>query len=614
MTVNRTLNRSSLVPCWRCCWLRADTRRHAPFTAVRQLTSQRPRPRAAERGSPTTSSSQGSSNRQTAAASVTASQSIKPTTSLNSLASASLTPASPLLRTSPAQLSSSVLSWGSGAFGGLGCSSYRPHISPTLVPALSALPSAVTSVSSGWTHNLAITASGGLYMWGYKPFLRSLSFTAKLHNRFPSLLASLQSLNLGRLTLSNADTTPTAAPHFGHSLHAVSASCGGDYAAIVTSDQRLFTVGSGFFGQLGRSSAVTDTITLQPREVERLTAEGVRVKAVSCGFHHMLVLADDGTVYVCGKHDHGALGIGRVVKEGKRLFYPHLVPHTSHSPTALLSLDPNDERRTVSSLPTPPAYIGEVVQVSAGMKHSLLLTRDGRVYAAGHNQFGQCGFTPLDITSLPASATTTPTASTASSASSFLSLSSFTRISALRHERIVYVSAGQHHSLFVTVDGRVLACGLNQQGQCGPASPLASTQRQSSSASSYTARSFLCVSTPHSLLLPVDFHCVRAVAGFYDTALLGRDGRLFWCGGRMRQQQNEGSSQGSLGAVVELMAGQRVLDVSFGLVHSLLLTEHSDIAGRSSAHQPFDTTTPRVACERSTSRPSHDSSVRPGWY
>ena len=501
-----------------------------------------------------------------------------------------------------------MLSWGSGAFGGLGCSSYHPHASPTLVPALSSLSSPVTSVSSGWTHNLAITQGGGVLQWGYKPFLRSLSFTAKLHNRFPSLLASLQSLSLGRLTLSNADTTPSALPHFGDSVRAVSASCGGDYAAIVTSDQRLFTLGSGFFGQLGRSSAVADTIASEPREVERLREEGVRVLQVSCGFHHMLILADDGRVYVCGKHDHGALGIGRIINEGKRLFFPHLVPQTAQSPATLLSLDPNGERRTLSSLPLPSTFIGEVVQVSAGMKHSLLLTRDGRVYAAGHNQFGQCGFSPLDITSLPASSATT--VSTASSASSFLSLSTFTRVSALKHDRIVHVSAGQHHSLFVTADGRVLAAGLNQQGQCGSHSLLTSTERHSSSASSYTARAFRCVSTPQPLPLPAGFHCVRAVAGFYDSALLGRDGRLLWCGGRMRQQP-EDSGAGPPGTVVELMAGQRVADVSFGLVHSLLLTEQSR-SGSAASSQEIQARSSNG--ERAGSQSKADTTTRPNWY
>ena len=584
---------------------------------MRHLSDQHQRSRPAGREPASSSAAQSGVNRQTASASHTAYKPARTKTPRHSPAAASLpsSASAPLSATLPAPVSTSVLSWGSGAFGGLGCSSYRPHTSPTLVPALWSLPSPVSAVSSGWTHNIALTAAGELYMWGYKPFLRSLSLTAKLHSRFPSLLASLQSLNLGRFTLSNADTTPTAVPRFGSTLHAVSASCGGDYAAIVTSDQRLFTVGSGFFGQLGRSSALADTMASEPREVERLREEGVRVKAVSCGFHHMLILAEDGRVYVCGKHNHGALGIGRVVKEGKRLFYPHLVPQTSQAPDALLSLDPNpkDERRTLSSLLFPSAFIGEVVQVSAGMKHSLLLTRDGRVYAAGHNQFGQCGFSPLDIASLSSSTAHTSAVSSPSSASSFLSLNTFTRVSALKHERVVYVSAGQHHSLFVTADGRVLACGLNQQGQCGPASSLTSTQRQSSSASSYTARTFVCIPTPQPLPLSAAFHCVRAVAGFYDSALLGRDGRLMWCGGRMRQQPDD-SSQGSVGSVVELMAGRRVHDVSFGLVHSLLVTEEPGAAGLNNAHAALDERVRGDASEKGANKRGHDGSAQPSWY
>ena len=407
-----------------------------------------------------------------------------------------------------------------------------------------------------------------MYHWGYKPFLRSLSLTAKLHNRVPNFLASLQSLNLGRFTLSNAVTTPTPLSAFA-SNPAVRLSCGGDAAAIVDAEGRLWTFGSGFFGQLGHSPSLSDSLLRQPKLVDSLVRAGVRVRDVACGFNHTLVLAEDGSVYVCGKHDHGALGIGRVNKEGKRLFFPHLVPSTATSPSAPLSLDPAevaDPNKTVASLLPAPQSIGEVVQVSAGMKHSLLLTRDGRVYASGHNQFGQCGFSPLDV-----SGVALPSSSAPSSASTFLSLSTFTRVSALRHERIMQVSAGQHHSLFLSDSGRVFACGLNQQSQCGQASAL-STLRHSSALSAYTQKQFECVAEPREVELGESFHCVKVVAGFYDSAMVGRDGRLRWWGGRMKQTGERGNVEG-------VMAGQRVRDVSFGLVHSLLLTEEEEREG-----------------------------------
>ena len=488
----------------------------------------------------------------------TPTQPVAPPSPLTLSKAASTSPTFP-----PSLSHSSVSSWGSGAFGGLGCSSYRPHPSPTVVPSLSFLPSPVISLASGWTSNLALTGDGSLYHWGYKPFLRSLSFTAKLHNRVPNILSAFQSLNLGRWTLSNAITTPSPLAPFSPSQPAVRISCGGDYAAVVDAEGRLWTFGSNFFGQLGHSQALTDALVNEPKVVQALVDAGLRVKEVACGFHHLLILTEEGSVYVCGKHDHGALGLGKIYKEGKRLYYPHLVPGTALSASSRLSLDPTEGQHTVASLIPPPHPIGEVVQVSGGMKHSLLLTREGRVYASGHNQFGQCGFSPLDI-----SATSSTSPSSPASASTFLSLSTFTRVSALRHERIIAVSAGQHHSLFLSSTGRVFACGLNQQGQCGQ-SAGGSTLRQSSALSSYTQRQFECVAEPREVEVARGFECVGVRAGFYDSALLGRDGRVTWWGGKMQQQ-------GGKGKVAGVMAGKTVRDVSFGFVHSLLLTEEEE--------------------------------------
>ena len=495
-----------------------------------------------------------------------------------------------------------MYSWGSGAFGGLGCSSYRPHPSPQLVPTLSSLPSPIVSLSSGWTSNLALTSSGCVYHWGYKPFLRSLALTARLHKRVPSLLASLQSLNLGRFSLSNATTTPTPLPPFvpsspstptTPSTPATRISCGGDFAAIVDAHGQLHTFGSGFFGQLGHSSKLADTFVREPRLVEALREEGVRVKEVACGFHHLLILAEDGRVYVCGKHDHGALGIGKVLKEGKRLFYPHLVPSTCRDPHARLSLDPADaERKTMASLEPAPHYIGEVVQVSAGMKHSLLLTKEGKVYASGHNQFGQCGFSPLDLTSAA------PTSSLSSSApltsSTFLSLSTFTRISSLKPHRVTSLSAGQHHSLFLTDTGLTLACGLNQQQQCGQPTSMA-TLRASAAVSKWTQKQFECVAEPREVEVG-GVEGVKVVGGFYDSVLVGKTGEVVWWGGRMKQEGERGKVEG-------VMGGKRVRDVSFGFVHSLILTDEDGPAAVSTAGDG-GADSPTVA--------AHDP--RPRWY
>jgi alpha-tubulin suppressor-like RCC1 family protein len=91
-----------------------------------------------------------------------------------------------------------------------------------------------------------------------------------------------------------------------------------------------------------------------------------------------------------------------------------------------------------------------IVGVAAGARHSLFLTEDGACFAAGVGAAGQCG------------------------------LSDDERAAAQRDGRrwrrmvlpaacapLVAVAAGHAHSLLLDHTGRIYACGLNKQGQCG---------------------------------------------------------------------------------------------------------------------------------------------------
>ena len=68
------------------------------------------------------------------------------------------------------------------------------------------------------------------------------------------------------------------------------------------------------------------------------------------------------------------------------------------------------------------------MQVSCGDTHSLFLTEEGEVIAAGNNQYGQCGFNPQESvgTDVPC------------------------KLLSLTEHNVVQVSAGLHHSLFLT--------------------------------------------------------------------------------------------------------------------------------------------------------------------
>lgn len=93
----------------------------------------------------------------------------------------------------------------------------------------------------------------------------------------------------------------------------------------------------------------TSTITVVPR---------VSHPRIAAGFHHTLILNDQGMVYSTGGNDSGQLGIGSTA-------------NYRTSPTLVNA-----------------SYYGneEVVAVRAGSYSSALLTRSGHVYVAGRNQ------------------------------------------------------------------------------------------------------------------------------------------------------------------------------------------------------------------------------------
>ncbi|XP_023654220.2 E3 ubiquitin-protein ligase MYCBP2 isoform X4 [Paramormyrops kingsleyae] len=105
-------------------------------------------------------------------------------------------------------------------------------------------------------------------------------------------------------------------------------------------------------------------ITTYPPGVVRFDCE-LRAVQVSCGFHHSVVLMENGDVYTFGYGQHGQLGHGDVNSRG--------------TPTL------------VQGLPGP------TVQVTAGSNHTAVLLMDGQVYTFGSFSKGQLGRPILDM-------------------------------------------------------------------------------------------------------------------------------------------------------------------------------------------------------------------------
>ncbi len=86
-----------------------------------------------------------------------------------------------------------------------------------------------------------------------------------------------------------------------------------------------------------------------------------------------------------------------------------------------------------------------IKQLAAGSVHSLAVTHEGQVYAFGSNRDGQMGFDLL--------------------MSSVIMVPQLVR--SLESLFITAVSAGDHHSLFLSNQGRVYSCGWSRYGVLG---------------------------------------------------------------------------------------------------------------------------------------------------
>lgn len=86
--------------------------------------------------------------------------------------------------------------------------------------------------------------------------------------------------------------------------------CGTDHTATISRRGQLFTWGLGNSGELGHEDGPTYIDTPFPRRAYLWQAETVRIVSVACGGSHTLAIAENGTLWSCGRNKSGQLGVG----------------------------------------------------------------------------------------------------------------------------------------------------------------------------------------------------------------------------------------------------------------------------------------------------------------
>ena len=337
------------------------------------------------------------------------------------------------------------------------------------------------ATSTGAIHSAAVGEDGSLFVWGSSVFGSDDGYEGNIADRLnPTRVAGLPS--------------PVRQVAAGY--------C---HMGIVTEAGDLLMSGVGARGQLGLGDEHTRST---PTLVARALFDGVAVLMVACGDSHTAALTQGGGVYTFGVGHYGSLGHG----DEEDQLAPRRVPVAGF----------NGER---------------IVMVSAGDGHSVALSEGGHLYTWGFGAQGQLGHNDREDQWAPR------------------------QVEGGRFggEKVVFVAAGAHHTVAVTVVGRLYTWGNGGRGRLGHGdidTRLVPTLVAAGAIAGSAA--------------------VMAASGVAHTLVVTHDGALWACGcgelGRLGlNDEKDRYSFERVGA--EEFGGARVVAAAAGWNHSVAVTE-----------------------------------------
>eukprot|EP00505_MAST-04D_sp_SCG-Rhode-Island_P004167 Stramenopile-MAST_4_protein_4167 len=376
----------------------------------------------------------------------------------------------------------------------------------------------------------------------------------------------------------------------GRVVSGVQLCAGAEHSAMVTDSGEVYTWGYGVLGVLGHSDARTQHVPCRVKTFSSGTGSsreqsGPRVLGLSCGEQHTLALTNEGVVMAWGWNSNGRLGFGGPAK------------------------DPSSKANVLVRTPTRIRPTVRITQISAGGSHSLLLTSFGTVFAFGKNSNGQCGDGTVKDRLGP-------------------TVVRFEKVADQPDVTIIQAIAGHSHSLFLTSEGTLYACGCASGGRLG----LPDTGKDrlspglvngqfgkgaSSPKSLSTYATFVTAGSSHNMLvdnldrvwswgwgaqgclgldqarMSVDHKMdtptviesllgipiASASAGTSHSIVVSKDGAVFTFGfGRMGRLGHGGEENEMRPRVIDSLLGHyKILQACAGGTHSVFLTECSQV-------------------------------------
>ena len=225
-------------------------------------------------------------------------------------------------------------------------------------------------------------------------------------------------------------TQPASLPEPHDKIRFSRIACGANHVVGCTKSGHVYAWGSNGSGQLGRGARSRQDDPRRhcmPRIILSLQRNRRRIVELACGASHTSARDAMGRVYTWGRGKCGRLG--------------HGIVDDVHAPREL----------TIACDCGRVAETPKIVGIAAGWSHSVVVAACGIAYAFGCGKEGRLGLNSYSDVLVPRA------------------IIAFRRVSPTMESPvdIVAVSAGYAHTLFLSSEGNVFACGHNMYGQLG---------------------------------------------------------------------------------------------------------------------------------------------------
>lgn len=233
----------------------------------------------------------------------------------------------------------------------------------------------IVQVSAGAEHTLLLNNSGNIFSCGMN--------------------------TQGQLGIGNNNNT------FNLSLvktsNIVQVSAGAYYSLFLQNQGYVFSCGDNSLGRCGLSPS-TDMVN-NPTQIVNMT----NICEIQTGYNNSLLLQKTGIVFACGANSDGQLGIGTIssaVYEPIQVNVSNIIQvatgarHTlflnSNGDVYGCGVNNNGELglgSASSGFVTTPVILGisNIVQISAGTNHTVLLQKTGKIFVCGDDKYGELG-------------------------------------------------------------------------------------------------------------------------------------------------------------------------------------------------------------------------------